>query len=197
MTKFVSFEATSLDIRPLSSYIASRSAHRRDVTGDGRLTGRMRFPRAGLVTSLPGGPGIALAGIMTGLRGAPLDWDSARRVTPARGTSQETRPGLSHGIHLRGKRRGGAPEGERARGAGEWQHSPAWRALHPLVQPSVRAFRRFASLLGRHVGRAFLQREAKLGCDSRIARTGSLAAAPAWRGRKANRMARTRRTPHP
>jgi hypothetical protein len=28
-------------------------------------------------------------------------------------TSQETRPGLSHGIDLRGKRRGGAPRGER------------------------------------------------------------------------------------
>ena len=76
----------------------------------------------------PGGLGIGLAGTMTGLRGAPLDWDSARRVTPARGTSQETRPGLSHGIDLRGKRRGGAPRGERA--------MLAQGALpHPLMRP--------------------------------------------------------------
>jgi hypothetical protein len=37
-----------------------------------------------------------------------------RRVTPDVRTSQETRPGLSHGIDLRGKRRGGAPRGERS-----------------------------------------------------------------------------------
>jgi hypothetical protein len=73
----------------------------------------MRFLRAGLVTPLPGGPGIESIGITTGLRGASLDWDSGRRVTPARCTSQETRPGLSHGINLRGKRRSGAPRGER------------------------------------------------------------------------------------
>jgi hypothetical protein len=73
----------------------------------------VRFPRARFVTTLPGGSGIALAGTMTGPRGASLDWDSARRVTPAARKSQETRPGLSHGIDLRGKRRGGAPRGER------------------------------------------------------------------------------------
>src|ERR1700722_18109043 len=50
---------------------------------------------------------------MTGPRGASLDWDSRRQVTPAVRKSQETRPGLSHGIDLRGKRRGGAPKGER------------------------------------------------------------------------------------
>jgi len=32
----------------------------------------VRFLRAGLVTPLPGGPGIVPAGIMTGARGAPL-----------------------------------------------------------------------------------------------------------------------------
>jgi hypothetical protein len=48
----------------------------RDVTSDGRLTGRVRFPRAGFVTLLPGGLGIGSAGMMTGLRGASLDWDS-------------------------------------------------------------------------------------------------------------------------
>ena len=47
-----------------------------DVTGDSRLMGRVRFLRAGLVTPLSGGPGIGSAGIMTGLRGASLDWDS-------------------------------------------------------------------------------------------------------------------------
>ena len=41
-----------------------------------RETGRVRFPRAGLVTLLPGGLGIASAGMMTGLRSVPLDWDS-------------------------------------------------------------------------------------------------------------------------
>ena len=46
----------------------------------------------------PGGPGIASAGMMTGLRGAPLDWDSTWRLTAAGGTSQETRPGLSHAL---------------------------------------------------------------------------------------------------
>ena len=88
-------------------------ARSKDVTGDSRLMGRVRFLRAGLVTPLPGGLGIGSAGIMTGLRGASLDWDSGRRVTAAARTSQETRPGLSHGIDLRGKRRGGAPRGER------------------------------------------------------------------------------------
>ena len=81
-------------------------------TGDGRLMGRVRFPRAGLVTLLPGGLGIASAGMMTGLRGAPLDWDSATAGNACCRKSQETRPGLSLGIDLRGKRRGGAPRGE-------------------------------------------------------------------------------------
>jgi hypothetical protein len=35
------------------------SAHPRDVTGDGRLTERVRFLRAGLVTPFSGGLGIA------------------------------------------------------------------------------------------------------------------------------------------
>src|SRR6202140_5433936 len=69
--------------------------------------------------------------MMTRLRGAPLDWDSAWRVTPGIRTSQETRPGLSHGINLRGKNRGGAPEGARARSTRGWQHSPVWRAAVP------------------------------------------------------------------
>jgi hypothetical protein len=33
---------------------------------------RVRFLRAGLVTPLPGGPGIVPAGMMTGARGASL-----------------------------------------------------------------------------------------------------------------------------
>jgi len=77
-------------------------------------TERVRFLRVGFVTPLPGGPGIASAGTTTGPRGASLDWDSVWRVTPVWRTSQETRPGLSGGIHLRRKCRGGAPRGERA-----------------------------------------------------------------------------------
>jgi hypothetical protein len=119
----------------------------RGVTGDSRLMERVRFPRAGLVTQLPGGPGIASAGMMTGLRGAPLDWDSASAGNTCRRKSQETRPGLSHGIDLRGKRRGGAPRGGRARSADEWRHSLAWRApCQPARLPGVSVFRRSASL---------------------------------------------------
>jgi hypothetical protein len=36
------------------------------------------------------------------------------KVMPSSSGSHEARPGLSHGIDLRGKRRGGAPRGERA-----------------------------------------------------------------------------------
>src|ERR1700692_583873 len=73
---------------------------------------------------------------MTGLRGASLDWDSAWRVTPGIRTSQETRPGLSHGINLRGKRRGGAPGGARARSAVRWQHLSRWRPAVPEARAS-------------------------------------------------------------
>ena len=41
-------------------------------TGDGRLMERERFPRAGLVTLLPGGLGIVPAGSTTGVPGAWL-----------------------------------------------------------------------------------------------------------------------------
>jgi len=41
-----------------------------DVTGDGRMMERVRCPRAGLVTPLPGGSGNRPAGIRTGLRAA-------------------------------------------------------------------------------------------------------------------------------
>jgi hypothetical protein len=75
---------------------------------------RVRFLRAGLVTPLPGGPGIDPAGIMTGARGASLYLPSMARVTPASSRWHEARPGLSDGINLRRKRRGGAPRGERA-----------------------------------------------------------------------------------
>src|SRR5208282_5626266 len=75
---------------------------------------RVRFLRAGLVTPLPGGLGIDPAGIMTGARGASLQARAMAKVTPLPAVSREARPGLSHGIDLRGKRRGGAPRGERA-----------------------------------------------------------------------------------
>src|SRR5208282_3994102 len=83
-------------------------------TGDSRAMGRVRFLRAGLVTPLPGGLGIDPAGIMTGARGASLQARAMAKVTPLPAVSREARPGLSHGINLRGKRRGGAPRGERA-----------------------------------------------------------------------------------
>jgi hypothetical protein len=85
-------------------------AHRRDVTGDGRLTERVRFLRAGLVTPLPGGLGIEPAGTMTGARGASLQARISAEVTPSHRVSREARPGLSHGIDLRGKRRGRSAE---------------------------------------------------------------------------------------
>jgi hypothetical protein len=77
----------------------------RDVTGDSRLIGRVRFLRVGLVTPLPGGLGIDPAGTMTGARGASLWARSMVRVTPASSRSHEARPGLSRGINLRGKYR--------------------------------------------------------------------------------------------
>ncbi len=117
----------------------------------------------------PGGLGIALAGTMTGLRGAPLDWDSTWRLTAAGGTSQETRPGLSHGINLRGKCRGGAPKGERARSADGWQrpHPRGARRIRRCGL-SVRAFRRFASLhfFGERAWEGLSYRGVdKLGCE--------------------------------
>src|SRR5579883_1124502 len=59
---------------------------------------RVRFLRAGLVTPLPGGPGIVPAGITTGARGAPLKCDPGVRVTPAHSPSREARPGLSRSV---------------------------------------------------------------------------------------------------
>jgi len=44
-------------------------------TGDSRWMGRVRFLRAGLVTPLPGGPGIDPPGITTGAQGALLKRD--------------------------------------------------------------------------------------------------------------------------
>jgi hypothetical protein len=74
----VSISETPLDIRHHFSYNPeSRSS--RGVTGDSRLMGRVRFLRAGLVTPLPGGPGIDPAGIMTGVRGASLKRGPRRR----------------------------------------------------------------------------------------------------------------------
>jgi hypothetical protein len=67
---------TTAATNPLTSVAISvttrESRPSRDVTGDSRLMGRVRFLRAGLVTPLPGGPGIDPAGITTGARGASL-----------------------------------------------------------------------------------------------------------------------------
>jgi hypothetical protein len=133
----------------------------------------------------PGGLGIALAGTMTGLRGAPLDWDSARRVTPARGTSQETRPRLSHGIHLRGKRRGGAPKGERARSADGWQRSfrvARAASVDAALSTRLSALRLPPSFWREVLGRAFLPWRGPTRMRSRIARTRFFASAPAKAG---------------
>jgi hypothetical protein len=71
----------SIDICPHFSYDFLRiSLTSGSSTGDSRLMGRVRFLRAGLVTPLPGGPGIGPAGITTGARGAPLKRDQKRRL---------------------------------------------------------------------------------------------------------------------
>ncbi len=71
---YVARKVTGLDIHPRFSYTKlANLAHRRDVTGDGRLTERVRFLRAGFVTPLPGGLGIEPAGTTTGARGASLE----------------------------------------------------------------------------------------------------------------------------
>ncbi len=65
-----------LDIRHCFRYIRHRiSLTSGTSTGDSRWMERVRFLRAGLVTPLPGGPGIVPAGIKTGARGAPLKRD--------------------------------------------------------------------------------------------------------------------------
>jgi hypothetical protein len=66
----------SIDIRLQFSYKGkSRSSRGRDLETH-QIAERVRYLRAGLVTPLPGGPGIVPAGIKTGARGAPLkrDW---------------------------------------------------------------------------------------------------------------------------
>jgi hypothetical protein len=117
-----------------SELIGELLAHRRDVAGDSRTMERVRFLRAGFVTPLPGGLGIDPAGIMTGARGASLWVRSMVRVTPASSRSHEARPGLSRGINLRGKYRGGAPRGERARSAFRRQRLGVWRATAPAAR---------------------------------------------------------------
>ena len=61
------------------AYVYGRTRGERDVTGDGRLTERVRFLRAELVTPFSGGSGIVPSGITTGVRGAPLKRDRRRR----------------------------------------------------------------------------------------------------------------------
>ena len=62
---------------------AANPAHVRDASGDNPIAERVRFLRAGLVTPLPGGPGIVPAGITTGARGASLKRDAEAQLTPA------------------------------------------------------------------------------------------------------------------
>jgi len=62
-----------LDIYPHSRYICLLNLAREGRGLETHLDmERVRFPRAGLVTPLPGGPGIVPAGMTTGARGAPL-----------------------------------------------------------------------------------------------------------------------------
>ncbi len=89
---YVTFSLTFVPV----SVTDGESPSSRDVTGDGRLMERVRFLRAGLVTPLPGGPGIDPAGIMPGARGASLKRGSRRGCrVPA---SREARLGLRQGV---------------------------------------------------------------------------------------------------
>ena len=59
---------------------------------------RVRCPRAGRYTRLPGGPGITPAGTMTGVQGALLDGDRhATAVIAAPAKSPEAWPGSHQG----------------------------------------------------------------------------------------------------
>ena len=75
---------------------------------------RVRFPRADL-QSAPGRLRASCPPVLRPVRGVlPLGWDRKARVTPVRTASQETWPGAEPRGQSLGKRRGGAPKGERA-----------------------------------------------------------------------------------
>ena len=81
--------------------------------------GRVRSPRAGLISRLPGGPGIKPAGTMTGVRGAPLEVGAEPAVISAAvAKTHEAWPGSHQGTtHPLGRtaverRQASAPEAE-------------------------------------------------------------------------------------
>jgi hypothetical protein len=88
-----------------------------------------------------GGSGIISAGTMTGPRGASAGLGQQAASVP-RARPRKRGPKLSRGIDLRGEYRGGAPRGERARSADEWQHSSAWRASATAFALSARRAKR-------------------------------------------------------
>jgi hypothetical protein len=104
-------------------------ALRRDVTGDGRLTERERCPRAGLVTSLPGGPGKTPGRHDDRPTGSPLDWDRRRRLTAVFQPRPRKRGlGLSGGVR--------SPKRE-PRWNADRRARPAGRAPHPMMRRLV------------------------------------------------------------
>jgi len=92
------------------------------------------------------------------------------RVTPVSFRSREARPGLSHGIDLRGKRRGGAPKGERvpldappcSAEHGQWMDAPAG-APPPFLGSMILSENRKCTFRDHALGRSFLNLPAKLG----------------------------------
>jgi hypothetical protein len=79
--------------------------------------GRVRCPRAGLISRLPGGPGIMPAGTMTGVRGAPLEVGAEPAViSAALAKHPRSLARIAPRDHTPlGQSRGGTPAGERAR----------------------------------------------------------------------------------
>ena len=73
----------------------------------------MRRLRAGFVPPLPGGSGVPLGRHYDRSARSSLDWDRPKRVTPAKATSQEARPGAELVAKAAGESRDGAPRGAR------------------------------------------------------------------------------------
>jgi hypothetical protein len=84
---------------PALTYSHTRNIFISPSPREGRPAGRfsdagwVRRLRAGLVTSLPGGSGNPLGRHYDRSARTSLDWDRLKRVTPAKTTSQERRPG--------------------------------------------------------------------------------------------------------
>src|SRR5271155_2689450 len=103
----------SVDIGPRFSYILTNQARSaKGVTGDGRLTERVRFLRARFVTTLSGGLGIVPSGTCRTAR-CSLHWcrrGSSRLDPVIPGSAARAEPRLKN----LGECRGGAPKGGRA-----------------------------------------------------------------------------------